>query len=68
MDIRDIGWESVEWIPLAQDTDRLQTLVNTVMNLRVLASRNYLVNYLVIVYSVLDKELFYGSDIRLIQL
>jgi hypothetical protein len=68
MDIRDIGWESVEWIQLAQDTDHLQALVNTVMNLRVLAPRNYLVNYLVIVYSVLDKELFYGSDIRLNQL
>jgi hypothetical protein len=30
----------VEWIQLAQDTDRWQGLVNEVMNLRVLAPRN----------------------------
>jgi hypothetical protein len=31
---------SVEWIQLAQDRDRWWDLVNTVMNLRVLAPRN----------------------------
>jgi hypothetical protein len=39
-DLREIGWGSVEWIQLAQDRDRWQALVNTVMNLRVLAPRS----------------------------
>jgi hypothetical protein len=39
MDLREIGWGSVEWIQLAQDGDRWQALVNAVMNLRVLAPR-----------------------------
>jgi hypothetical protein len=33
----------VEWIHLAQDRDSLRTVVNTVMNLRDLAPRNYLI-------------------------
>jgi len=36
MDLREIGWEVVDWIHLAQDRDRLRALVSTVMNLRVL--------------------------------
>jgi hypothetical protein len=40
MDLREIGWGSVYWIRLAQDRDRWQALVNTVMNLRVLAPRS----------------------------
>jgi hypothetical protein len=40
MDLREIGWESVEWIQLAQDRGRLRALVNTVMNLRALAPRS----------------------------
>jgi hypothetical protein len=39
MDLREIGWGSVDWIQLAQDRDRWRVLVNTVMNLQVLASR-----------------------------
>jgi hypothetical protein len=39
MDVREIGWGSVDWIQLAQDRNRWRTLVNTVMNLRVLAPR-----------------------------
>jgi hypothetical protein len=35
MDLREIGLGDVDWIDLAQDRDRWQTLVNTVMNLRV---------------------------------
>jgi hypothetical protein len=37
MDLREIGWDGVDWIELAQDRDRDQwrALVNTVMNLRV---------------------------------
>jgi hypothetical protein len=40
MDLREIGWESVDWIQLAQDRDRWRDHVNTVMNLRVLATRS----------------------------
>jgi hypothetical protein len=38
MDLREIGLESVDWIHLAQDRDRWQALVNTVMDLQVLAA------------------------------
>jgi hypothetical protein len=37
MDLRKIGLGSVEWIQLAQDRGRRWTLVNMVMNLKVLA-------------------------------
>jgi hypothetical protein len=37
MNLREIGWESVDWIQLAEYRDRWRDLVNTVMNLRVLA-------------------------------
>jgi hypothetical protein len=40
MDLREIGWGSVDWIQLVQDRDRWRALVNTVMNLRVLAPRS----------------------------
>jgi hypothetical protein len=35
MDLREIGWEGVDWIHLAQDSDHWWAVVNTVMNLRV---------------------------------
>jgi hypothetical protein len=35
MDLRDIGWNSMGWIDLAQDRDQWKGLVNTVMKLRV---------------------------------
>jgi hypothetical protein len=35
MDLREIGWDGVHWIDLAQDRDQWRVLVNTVMNLRV---------------------------------
>jgi hypothetical protein len=35
MDLREVGWEGVYWIDLAQDKDRWRALVYTVMNLRV---------------------------------
>jgi hypothetical protein len=41
IDLREIGWGSVEWTQLAQN------IVNMVMNLRVLAPRNY--NYSLLV-------------------
>jgi hypothetical protein len=34
IDLREIGWDGVEWIDLA-DRDQWRALVNTVMNLRV---------------------------------
>jgi hypothetical protein len=40
MDLREIGWRSVEWIQLAQNRDRWRAFVNTVMNLRVLSPRS----------------------------
>jgi hypothetical protein len=40
MDLRETGWESVDWIQLAQDRDRWRALVNTVMKLRILAPRS----------------------------
>jgi hypothetical protein len=40
MDLREIGWRSVEWIQLAQDRGRWRSFVNTVINLRVLAPRS----------------------------
>jgi hypothetical protein len=40
MDLREIAWGSVDWIQLAQDRDRWRAIVNTVMNLRVLAPRS----------------------------
>jgi hypothetical protein len=33
MDLKEVGW-GMDWIDLAQDTDRWQSLVNAVMNLR----------------------------------
>jgi hypothetical protein len=35
MNLRELGWEGVDWIHLVQDRDQLQALVNTVMNLLV---------------------------------
>jgi hypothetical protein len=37
MDLKKIGWGSVDWIQLAQEWDWWRTLVNTVLDLRVLA-------------------------------
>jgi hypothetical protein len=34
--LREIGWEVVDWIYLAQDTDQWRSLVNAMMYLRVL--------------------------------
>jgi hypothetical protein len=35
MDLREIGWDGVDWIDLAQNRDQWMALVNTVMNFRV---------------------------------
>jgi hypothetical protein len=34
MDLRETGWDGVDWIELVQDRDQWRSLVNTVMNLR----------------------------------
>jgi hypothetical protein len=34
-DLREIGWDGMDWIHLVQDRDKLKALVNTVMNLRI---------------------------------
>jgi hypothetical protein len=35
VDLREIGWDGMDWIDLAQDRDQWRVPVNTVMNLRV---------------------------------
>jgi hypothetical protein len=43
IDLREFGWEDAEWVQLAQNKGQWRAVVNAVMNLRVLAPRNYLV-------------------------
>jgi hypothetical protein len=35
MNLKETGWEDVDWMPLAQDRDQWWALENTVMNLQV---------------------------------
>jgi hypothetical protein len=35
MDLREIGWNGIDWIDLAQDRGRWRAFLNTVMNVRV---------------------------------
>jgi hypothetical protein len=35
IDLREIGWDGMDWIDLAQDRDQWRALANTVMNFRV---------------------------------
>jgi hypothetical protein len=35
IDLREIGWDGMDWIDLAQDRDQWRPLLNTVMDLRV---------------------------------
>jgi hypothetical protein len=35
MDLRDMGWNGIDCVDLAQDRDQRRVLVNTVMNFRV---------------------------------
>jgi hypothetical protein len=35
IDLRETGWDGVDWVDLAHDRDQWRALVNTVMNFRV---------------------------------
>jgi hypothetical protein len=35
MDLREIGWDVMDWIDLAKDRDQWRGLVNTIMDLRI---------------------------------
>jgi hypothetical protein len=35
MNLKEIGWEDLDWVHLTQDKDQWRGLMNTVMNLRV---------------------------------
>jgi hypothetical protein len=35
IDLREIGWDGMDWIDLVEDKDQWRALVNTGMNLRV---------------------------------
>jgi hypothetical protein len=35
LDLREMGWDAVDWIDLAKDRDQWRGLVNMVMNLLV---------------------------------
>jgi hypothetical protein len=35
MDLREVGWDGMDWIDLAHDRELWKTHVNAVMNLRV---------------------------------
>jgi hypothetical protein len=35
IDLRETGWDGMDWFDLAQERDQWRALVNTVMNLRV---------------------------------
>jgi hypothetical protein len=35
MDLREVGWDGMDWIDTAQDRDHWKALVNTLLNLRV---------------------------------
>jgi hypothetical protein len=35
MNLREVGWDGVDWIDMAQDRDQWMAFVNTVFNLRI---------------------------------
>jgi hypothetical protein len=51
--LREIGLVGMDWIRLAQDSDRWRAVVSAVMNLRVLAPRSYRVHRAIKLFSFL---------------
>jgi hypothetical protein len=52
MDLREIGWEVMDWIHLVQDRDQRRGLVETVINLRVPRKEgNFLTNWVTVSFS-----------------
>jgi hypothetical protein len=35
MNLREIGWDGIDWVDLDQDRDQWRALVRTVMNIRI---------------------------------
>jgi hypothetical protein len=35
MDLKEVGWDGMDWINLAEDIDQYQAFVNTIINIRV---------------------------------
>jgi hypothetical protein len=35
MDLREVGWEGVDWMHMSQDRDQWRVLLNTVINFQV---------------------------------
>jgi hypothetical protein len=46
MDLKEIGYEGMDWIHLAQDRDQCHVLVNTVMNILTLQKVEHLLTVL----------------------
>jgi hypothetical protein len=63
MDLREINLEGVNWIRLAQDRDQWPAVVSAVMNLWVLAPRNYL-SKVIFLYRYFIPN-FFSSSCRL---
>jgi hypothetical protein len=42
MDYREMGWDGMDWIDLAQNRGQLRALVNTVMNLHTRSTRRHI--------------------------
>jgi hypothetical protein len=52
IDLREIGWDGMDWIDLAQDRNQWRALVNTVTNLRVLKNAGkFLSGYTIVSFS-----------------
>jgi hypothetical protein len=45
IDLRERGWDGVDWVDLAQDRDQWRALLNTAMNLRVRKVLEWLHNW-----------------------
>jgi hypothetical protein len=61
MDHKEIGWEGVDWVYLAQDTDQWWTVVKVVMNLQVPENAGSFLNSCVII-SLTRRTLFHDMS------